>query len=289
MRQVKIIYESEPVGIGSTILRGLHRLYYLDPDEILYFHFTNILYGNKDINVWGNYLKQPFESDKKFILDEFNNKRALEEHGVFINKKNRFLFCYGKEQNYAKEFLNKDSVNNYRTLVSRYLHFKREIIDKVDDFCFSFFKNKKIISLHKRGTDQFTERGHAGPNVGGLSVNCLKTIINENLKNYDAVFLATDEHATHDILKQEFGDKIISYSTMRSHDGDNRGTHFGHINDTVGNKFILGQEAIIDSLIMSRCAYSLCMKSNLSLINILMRSDLNYHFIDDHIQYDKMG
>ena len=44
---VKIVYESEPVGIGSTILRGLHRLYYLTPDEILYFHFNNILRSKK--------------------------------------------------------------------------------------------------------------------------------------------------------------------------------------------------------------------------------------------------
>jgi hypothetical protein len=71
--------------------------------------------------------------------------------------------------------------------------------------------------------------------------------------------------------------------------GDTRGTHFGHINDTEANKYTLGEEAIIDFLIMSRCDYSLCMRSNLSLLNILLRTDFNYCFIDDHIQYDRLG
>ena len=76
---------------------------------------------------------------------------------------------------------------------------------------------------------------------------------------------------------------------MRSQEGDMRGTHFAHAADTEENKGILGEEAIIDFLIMSRCSYSLCMKSNLSLLTILMRNDYNYHFIDDHIQYDRLG
>ena len=289
MRQVKIIYESEPVGIGSTILRGLHRLYYHTPDEILYFHFTNILYGSKNKNVWSAYLEQPFVHEKEFIKQEFDGNRTKEERGVFLNKANPFLFCYGKEQGYAKDFLNADIVNNYRFFAGQYLKFKDIITNKVDDFCSSNFKDKRVVSLHKRGTDQFTSRGHAGPNVQGLDEKWLIALVEEYSKKHDAVFLATDEHKVYDLLRQKFGDKIISYSTMRSAEGDSRGTHFGHINDTETNKFTLGEEAIIDFLIMSRCSYSLCMKSNLSLLSILMRNDFNYHFIDDHIQYDKLG
>ena len=288
MKHVKIVYEFEPVGIGSTILRGLHRLYYKEPEEILYFHFTNILYGDKNKNIWSTYLLQPFVSEKEFIQKEFDNKSTIEERGVFLNKSNRFLFCYGKQQDYGKEFSDPESVTKYRAAVTQYLNFKDTILNKVDDFCVSNFNGKRVVSLHKRGTDQFTSRGHAGP-MQQLDDSRLSSIVEDYLKNYDAVFLATDEHKVYELLRQRFGNKIISYSTMRSAEGDNRGTHFGHINDTAKNKFLLGEEAIIDFLLMSRCSYSLCMKSNLSLLNILIRSDFNYHFIDDHIQYDKLG
>lgn len=287
-KRVKIIYESEPVGIGSTILRGLHRLYYCTPDEILYFHFTNILYGGPNKNVWAAYLKQPFEPERQLIEEAYNNKNTLEERGVFLNKNNSFLFCYGKEQNNASEFSNIDSVAKYRELVATYLKFNDKLLTKVDSFCEKYITNKRVISLHKRGTDQFTSRGHAG-NVIAFTDERLKDMVENSLKDYDFIFLATDEDRVYKLLKESFGDKILSYSTMRSQEGDTRGTHFAHVTDTEENKYILGEEAIIDFLIMSRCSYSLCMKSNLSLLTILMRNDFNYKFVDNHIQYDKLG
>lgn len=286
--QIKIIYESEPVGIGSTILRGLHRLYYCNPDEILYFHFTNILYGGPNKNVWAAYLKQPFESKRQLIEEAFNNKNIIEEHGVFLNKSNPFLFCYGKEQNNANEFSNINSVVKYRELANTYLKFKDNILTKVDSFCEKHISNKRVISLHKRGTDQFTSRGHAG-NVIAFTDDQLKYMAENSLKDYDYLFLATDEDRVYKLFKESFGDKILSYSTIRSQEGDTRGTHFAHVTDTEKNKYILGEEAIIDFLIMSRCSYSLCMKSNISLLTILMRNDFNYKFVDNHIQYDKLG
>ena len=285
---VKIVYESEPVGIGSTILRGLHRLYYLTPDEILYFHFNNILYSSPNKNVWAAYLKQPFEHQRQYIEQAFNDKNIIEEHGVFLNKANPLLFGYGKEQNNASEFLNIDSLVKYRKIVNKYLKFKDELLIKVDSFCKEYIDNKRVICLHKRGTDQFTSRGHAG-DVVAFNDDDLKYMVENNLKDYDFIFLATDEDKVYKLLKKSFGDKVLSYSTMRSLEGDTRGTHFAHVTDTEENKYILGEEAIIDFLIMSRCSYSLCMKSNLSLLTILMRKDFNYKFIDNHIQYDKLG
>ena len=287
-KQIKLIYESEPVGIGSTILRGLHRLLYRQSDEILYFHFTNILYGSPNKNVWAAYLKQPFEPERQLIEEAFNNQNTIEERGVFLNKTNPFLFCYGKAQNNASEFLNVDSVAKYRELATTYLKFKDKLLTKVDLFCKNYITNKRVISLHIRGTDQFTSRGHAG-NVVAFANEQLKDMVENSLKDYDFIFLATDEDRVYKLLKESFGDKILSYSTMRSREGDTRGTHFAHVTDTEENKYILGEEAIIDFLIMSRCSYSLCMKSNLSLLTILMRNDFNYKFVDNHIQYDKLG
>ena len=286
---IKIIFENEPVGIGSTILRGLHRLYYRAPDELLYFHFTNILYGSETKNIWSAYLYQPFESEKEYIKEQYNNRNVIEERGVFVNQQNPFLFCYGREQNNAKEFLNSTTVAKYRNCVSKYLAFKPDVLKKVEDFCALNFKNKRIVSLHKRGTDQFSNSGHAGEMSHLLGKDLLRNTLDKYLTTYDAIFLATDEEDTYSYLKTEYGDQLISYSTMRSQKGDTRGTHFGHITDTAENKHILGEEAIIDFLLMSRCSYSLCMRSNLSLLSILARQDFNYSFIDDHITYDRLG
>lgn len=288
MKQVKIVYEAEAVGIGSTILRGLHRLYYATPDEVLYFHFTNPLYGGPNTNVWSRYLKQPFEIEKRFIEECYSNKKVIEERGVFLDKTKPFLFCYGKEQNNAKEFSNVQSVTNYRNIFNTYIKFKDNVLDKANLFCKKYIDNKHVISLHKRGTDQFSARGHAGDVTSFTDIE-LQNMVKTNLNNYESVFLATDEDRVYRMLKDQFGDKILSYSTMRSQDGDTRGTHFAHASDTEENKYTLGEEAIIDFLIMSRCSYSLCMKSNLSLLSILMREDFNYNFIDNHIDYNKLG
>ena len=286
---VKIIHENEAVGIGSTIFRGAHLLYYRKPEDILYFDFKNVLYNDPNKNVWSTYLKQPFEDRKQLILDQYNQKTAILEYGVFNNKKHPFLFCYGAEQKNGADFVNKNKVQEFRNKLKPYIVFKQNILDKVDAFVWSNFTKKKVLSIHKRGTDLFSDTGHAKNQDHLFDYNFIQKKVEKVINNYDAIFLATDEQETFERFKADYGDRVITYATTRAEKGNKTGLHISSIYKTPEEKYLLGEEAIIDTILMSRCDYSFCVRSNLSLLNIILRNDFNYEFIDDHIDYGNLG
>jgi len=287
---VKIIHEDEAVGIGSTIFRGAHLLYYRKPSDVLYFNFKNVLYNNPESNVWNAYLKQPFEDRKEFITEQYGNKNVVHIHGVFNNREEcPFLFCYGAEQKNGADFVDRNKVEEFRAKLKRYLVFKDVIINKVEDFVRNNFYNKKILSIHKRGTDLFSNTGHAKDQEHLFNYEFIKNKLESVVDKYDGIFLATDEQETLDKFRADYGDKIITYATVRAERGNKRGLHISSIHKTPEEKYTLGEEAIIDTILMSKCDYSFCVRSNLSLLNIILRDDFNYEFIDDHINYGNLG
>lgn len=284
MKVVKIIYDNESVGLGSTIFRGLHKLYYKKPEEIFYFKFNNNLYSNNK-NTWNQYLHQPFEQEREFIEEEYRNGRSLIEYGFRDN--NKFIFCYGRDQDNGNEFKNKIKVQRYRELFNKYIKFKLDIEKKADNFYNKEIKGRKTISIHCRGTDQYTEYGHAGNNRELLNFQFINNVLKS--KDFDFIFLATDEEETLNKFKNFYGDKIITYSTIRCKKDSKLGIHFTFTNEKDEKKYLIGEEALVDSILMSRCDSSLYVRSNISLLSLLLRKDFNYEFYDDHIIYDNLG
>lgn len=160
MKTVKIIHETDPVGIGSMIFRGLHRLYYRSPDEVLHFHFTNPLYGDGEENVWDRYLDQPFAAEADFVAAEIRSGRAIEEHGVFNRPDHRLIFGYGAAQE-RNTFVDPARVTALRAFAQPFLKFRSDLVAKADNFAAKKIAGKRTMSLHKRGTDHFGPRGHA--------------------------------------------------------------------------------------------------------------------------------
>lgn len=284
-----IVYENEPVGIGSTIFRGLHRLYYKKPNEILYFQFVNPLYSTNNLNTWSAYLHQPFEGEKQFLLTAQQNKKLKEERGVFNNLNQPLLFGYGKAQNNGSLFSDSATVKGYREFAKPFLKFKKNIIDKVNSFKLQHFTDNKILSIHKRGTDQFTSRGHAGKSAHLFSNQNITDKVDKIQKNYDRIFVATDEQCFLDLMQERYGNKVCSYSTIRANANETIGLHFQFSQANSETKYLIGEEAIIDSILMSQSNFAFYMRSNISLLSILLRSNFDYEFVDNHIDYGDMG
>lgn len=288
-KEAIIVYENESVGIGSTIFRGLHRLYYRKPNEVLYFQFVNPLYSFDNKNTWSMYLTQPFENEKEFLLDAQQKGTMKAEYGVFSNPNQPLIFGYGKAQNNGNSFKDNKITNTYRQFAKPFLTFKESLNAKANNFIKQQFANSKVLSIHKRGTDQFTFRGHAGKSAHLFDVNDILTKIDKIQKNFDRIFVATDEQEFLDIMYKNFPSKVCTYSTIRAQENEKMGLHFQFSNADQNIKYLLGEEALIDSILMSQSTYALYMRSNISLLSILLRTDFNYEFLDDHIDYGDMG
>lgn len=283
INKLRIIRDNSSVGIGSTIFRGLHYLYYKDPSDILYLDFVNVLYGDSTTNSWSLYLKQPFES---YNIQHYIETGNVSYEPLQLNS-HPFLFCYGGAQENGKFFEDIEKVSKFRASLRPYLMFREIILQKVEEFLRKI--DGKILSIHVRGTDQFGPNGHAQGQRHLFTYDYIKEQVDQKIDEYDYIFLATDEQETYDNFVSDYGDKLITYSTIRASKGNQTGLHLSSTNKSPEEKYLMGEEAIIDSIIMSKCDYSFYVKSNISLLSILLRDDFNYNFIDNHIDYTKLG
>lgn len=166
---------------------------------------------------------------------------------------------------------NKDHLRLFNQVIKDRIRIKPEITAKADAFMRERFENKKIIGVHFRGTDIWKSVG------GGTSDIFRKATpekyfveLDKLLENgYDNIFLATDEEAVYKQFKDRYGGKLLSYSKHRSTDKrvivhyltENKpGEHYPF------TKKELGEEVIIDFLLLSKCDFFLYGDSNVSTV-----------------------
>lgn len=137
------------------------------------------------------------------------------------------------------------------------------------------FSNKKILGIHKRGTDHSLH----GKKLDDVYI--LNEINDELKKNsYDNVFLITDDMRSFDFFSRELGSFLITTDSYKSY--LDTGIHFE--NSVNGHR--LATEVIRDSYLLSKTTYKLISRSNVSLFSLLCNLDKeNFRYIDNHITY----
>jgi hypothetical protein len=151
----------------------------------------------------------------------------------------------------------------FNTMIKKFIHIKKPILKKVDSFYEGYIKGKKTIGMHIRGTDKHTE---------ATPVSITKFI--NQAKNYPKeyqFFIATDEYAILDRIKKELKDyTVIHYNAYRS--DDSQPIHYKNI----PNKAILGEEILIETLLLSQCDIFIHAHSNVALAALYFNPKLEH-------------
>ncbi len=138
-------------------------------------------------------------------------------------------------------------------LVKKYVSVKRSILDKVDQFVTSHFQDFFVIGVHYRGTD----KGKEAPRVSYHEVfEKIRELI--PLNDPYKIFVATDEVCFLEECRELFSDRIVAIDACRSEGKDP--VHFS--NDA---PYQVGEEAVVDALLLSKCSVLIRTSSNLSL------------------------
>lgn len=286
MNRLKIIQDNSAVGLGATVMRVLHSLYYLAPEDVVYYEMKNILYTNTG-NTWNKFFLQPFNHVKEEIKNNFNSGNYDVTQNWMGN--NKFFLSYGADQR-KDQFNDQKLVQLIRDVFNKFINIKPEIIQEAEEYFNAFLKTNKVLSVHCRGTDMFHSHAHGQKHLMDYA-SVIKPQVEQKLlkENYNKIFLATDEE---DILlkfQNDFDDKIIKRKTSLARKGSQAGLHFSHMHSDEKTKNMLGIDMLIDAILMSKCEFSILMKSNVSLLSVFMRSNYNYSFLDDHIDYGRAG
>lgn len=148
-------------------------------------------------------------------------------------------------------------------VVKKYIRIKPHIQQKIDTFAVQYFLDHYMIGVHYRGTDKNKE----APRID------YETVFEEIEKSIPqkkpyALFIATDEA---DFLKQarkRYPNRVVAIEAHRS-DSGGLGVHFAN-----KNNYILGEEALMDASLLSKCDLLIRTSSNLSLWSTYFNPDL---------------
>lgn len=140
-------------------------------------------------------------------------------------------------------------------IVQRHIRLKPAVHGKANEFWRAHAGSGPVVGVHYRGTDKSEEAPPVPHDRVAAAVR--RTLDGAGFPGAK-VFLATDEQACVDYMAHAFSNRLFTRAVRRSADG--RPVH-----KRQGDGFRKGEEAVIDCLLLSKCAALVRTSSNLGL------------------------
>lgn len=256
-------------GFFATFFAVLNNLAWADKNNkipVIYWdkssHYWQEQGYNGNQNVWQYYFepvsKSKYNFDDKVYLQYFDPSGR----GV------------GYEEIIFKGPSCKSTRNYLNGIIKKYIKIKPPVQNKIDTFYNQYMKNKINIAIHLRGTDKDLEYKNK-PNF--------KLILNEANKLAEQLgecqfFIATDEEKLLEQAKQLLNRQIIFYDCIRSKDGKALHKNLVHEN----SKALLGEQVLIDALLLSKCDYFIHVRaSNVAMAVLCFNPKIKTILFDD--------
>ena len=133
-----------------------------------------------------------------------------------------------------------------------------------------------VLGVHIRGAERAPGRLFYAPD-GQVPLERYIREIDTYLASHPAsgIFCATDSQGALDVLEERYGSRVVSYPAARLSPADEHlGLH--HTEPEGRSKAEIGEEVVIECLLLSRCNYLLHGSSNVSLVATLMNPMLGH-------------
>lgn len=212
---------------------------------------------NNERNIWNLY----FQPVSKYNLNEVYKSRNV----YFSNNKIKFRL-----EEYKKKDLKK--------IFDKYIKINKKILSVVDLFVKKNFKNKKILGIHFRGTDQKIAANHSNPPTIFEVENLIKKKVIEG--KFDKIFLLTEDLKYYKKLKKKHKDLIYAYNYFRA----NSIKEFSN-SKRKNHRNKLGFENLVEVITLSKCNEIVYCETNISMFAIFYSNfRISKHHIDNGIK-----
>ena len=253
-------------GFFGCFISALNNLAWCDKNKvfpIIYWDKNSCYYdgaGYNEIpnssfsyNAWEYYFEQVSTHTYKEKDPQWQGFRDLDGKGVSLLK------------DLGEKYNTKKYRDQMHKIIKKFIQIKPSVLKKVDQFYQKHMDGIITIGLHIRGTDKFTE-------VKPVSLDAFFQAAREAAKNYPncQFFIATDEASILEEAQRKLPGKVIYYDSYRSVNGKPLHTH------TKGySKAKLGEEILIEALLLSRCDVFIHTVSNVSMCVLFINPDIN--------------
>lgn len=252
-----VIKPQHNCGICGYIWQTIRAIYH-NPNEKYYIDFSNSMYqlNRGTINIWDWFFEQPHTSTHP-SADEIEK-----EVGIYFDQESEFIDIH-TIPNTSEEVARRRKM--FQNIIDKYIVLKSDLQSKVDDFYESNMKGYKVLGAHFRGTDHPDKK----------PMEYYLPIISEKLKDYDKIFICSDENSRFEAAKEAFGDKCIYYDELRS--SSHSPLHSPRVRREDEYQRRIGQDIIVESYLLSKTDFLYCCYgSNVNFLSRAINSQLPY-------------
>lgn len=217
--------------------------YYVDFTQGCQYSDQNVTFTN---NVWEYYFKQPhintypIESEILSTIDTIIESPESEFRDVFMINPTHEIISRRRH-----EFYN---------IINKHIRLQQHVEEKINRFVEKNFTGKKVLGVHFRGTDHPDKK----------SVTDYMQTIKNKAAEFDVIFCASDEFSRYKMLKVVFGDKVISYDSIKSL--SDQPLHY----DEALSKYQIGEDVVVEAFLLSKTDFLFCCGN--SNVNYLSRA-----------------
>lgn len=224
---------------------------------------------NSSRNAW-NYF---FEKVSNYSLKEVYNSKNVIICDNRTSKKGFSKDTYKSNFKYFNGFQYLDS--RHEKVFKKYIKIKKELLDKSQKFIYKHFKNKKILGICFRGSDQ--KKSGYQPYTPTEKQMLFATNFLIKKYKFDKIYLCTEDIDYLNFYKKNFGDKLLYSECPRTTDKIDL-----FESDDPKHRYKIGKGNLIDMLILSRSNHLLFATSNIPYSAIFYSNKKIPHSIIDN-------
>lgn len=264
------------VGFFAELGVTLIKLYFADERG-----FTPYIY-------WGeNYLyyePEGIEGEKNAFLHYF----APASHIMDIHRARHVVKSEMRHYEQVKALfgavsydVSEDYVDAMAEMLRKYIRYNNRTEQYLRQHFRELLGEAKTLGVHFRGTD-FRKQYNNHPVAVRIeqTVETVKKLLAE--KDYEQIFLATDEQRAVDVFRKEFGEQVRVYDDTYRDKGGDDSIAFS-TDERRHHKYLLGQEVLRDQYTLTHCAGLVCGYSNVTFLARIMRKAWHDKFFEDYV------
>lgn len=187
--------------------------------------------------------------------------------------------------------VSQDYIDAMARMLKKYIRYNEKTQKYLADEFTKLLGRKKTIAVHYRGTD-FNKgyNNHPVPVQVEQEIEKVRELLDK--KDYEQIFLATDETAVVERFRKEFGDAVKVYEDTYRDDGSGESIAFSK-SEREHHHYKLGLEVLRDQYTLTNCEGIVCGYSNITFLARVMRRAWfdaeweDYCLIDNGLYHNK--
>lgn len=285
-----IIYDIQETGDGlgffAELGMTLIKLYYAD------------IRGLKPYIRWGKdyvyYEPEGIDGEKNAFLHYFNPASDVKsiDHASYVLHQEAWHCEQVKKQFQAVSYeVSEEYVDAMAQMLKKYISYNEKMTAYLKREYEQLLGSKKTLAVHYRGTD-FNKgfNNHPVPVRVEQEIEKVKELLQK--RDYEQIFLATDENVVVERFQKEFAGMVKVYQDTYRDDGTGESVAFSS-SEREYHHYLLGREVLRDQYTLTRCNGIVCGYSNITFLARIMRRAWyekdweDYCLIDNGIYHNK--